>query len=105
MTDPLGDVRGRAVVTVDDERLGTVVDLLIDQNEDRIRFLEIDVERTDGLGRQRRLIPVQAVDRVDAHHVFVGCRRQLIAMAPPYNPHVVLSDLYLQEVSEHFGYP
>ena len=104
LVDPLGDVRGRRIVTVDGERIGTVVDLLIDRTARSIRFLEIDAERIDGLGRHSGLIPVQAVDRVDEHHVFVGCTREAIAQAPTYNPHVVLSDLYLQEVYEHFDY-
>jgi sporulation protein YlmC with PRC-barrel domain len=103
--DPLGDVRGRRVVTVDDERVGTVTDLLIDRREKTIRFLEIDAKGLDGISRQTILIPVQAVARVDEHHVYVGCARDVIATAPTYNPHVVQSEPYLHEVYEHFGCP
>jgi hypothetical protein len=104
--DPLGDMRGRSVVTVDEESVesfGTVADLLLDGQERTIRFLEMDAEGPLGVGRHRILIPVRVVDWVDEHHVYVDCARELIVTAPAYNPHAARMDLYLEEVLEHFG--
>jgi PRC-barrel domain len=104
--DPLGDVRGRNVVTVDEEsfeRFGTVADLLLDGQERTIRFLEIDAEGPLGVGRHQILIPVRVVDWVDEYHVYVDCARELIITAPAYNPHAARMDVYLEEVYEHFG--
>jgi hypothetical protein len=101
--DPLGDVRGRVVAALDDERFGTVADLLVDRREKTTRFLEIDTAPLDELGQSTILVPVQAVDRADEQRVYVGHTRNLIASAPTYNPHVELTAPYLLEVYEHFG--
>jgi hypothetical protein len=45
------------------------------------------------------------VVRVDEFRVYLGCSRAVIWSAPIYNPHVALTELYLQEVAEHFGLP
>jgi hypothetical protein len=101
--DPLGDARGRQVIAADDEWVGTVADLLVDRREQSIRFLEVDLERLDEVGPRTILLPAQVVDRGDEHDVYLGCAREQIATAPTYNPHVVLTDPYLDEVYEHFG--
>jgi sporulation protein YlmC with PRC-barrel domain len=103
--DPLGDLRGWQIVTADDERFGTVEDLLIDPRAKKILFLEIDAEAPDGISRHKVLIPVQVVDRVDEHLVYLRCARQSIATVPTYNPHILQSETYLREVYEHFGCP
>jgi hypothetical protein len=102
---PLGDVRRRQVVTADDQGVGTIVDLIVDRRTKRIRFLEFQADELDGIGQHLGLIPVQAVERVDEYHVYVGCTRGVIASAPTYNPHIALVDLYVHEVYEHFGCP
>jgi hypothetical protein len=102
---PFGDLRRRWVVTVDEASVGTVIDLLIDRQRQTIRFLEIDAEGLDVIGQRMILIPVEAVNHVDAGHVFLNCAREAVATAPTYNQHVVLSLPYLREVYEHFGFP
>jgi hypothetical protein len=103
--DPLGDVRGRMVAAPDDEFFGTVAVQLIDRREKTTRFLEIVAVSLDELTQQTILAPVQAIERVDEHRVYLGHAREVIASAPTYNPHVEPTAPYLHELYEHFGCP
>lgn len=99
------DVRGRAVLTVDGEKIGNVDDLLIDKDEAKVRFLEVGHGGFLGIGERKSLIPIEAVSQLDEYHVIVDHSREHVAAAPIYNPHVVQTDPYLYEVYEHYGYP
>src|SRR5262245_4083176 len=65
IADRMGDVRGRQVVTVDDERIGIVSDLLVNPNDQKIRFLEVNIERITGPTFRGGLLPIQVVTQVD----------------------------------------
>jgi sporulation protein YlmC with PRC-barrel domain len=103
--DPRDDVRGRHVVTVDGEKVGMVDDLLIDKNEQQVRFLEVGSGGFLGIGEHKSLIPIDAITSVDERHVYIDRSRDHVAAAPAYHPHVVPTDMYLYEVYEHYGYP
>ncbi len=104
IVDPLGDVRGRLVCTADVERFGIVADLIIDRRAKTVRLLVAQADELDGIRQHLVLIPAEAVGRIDEDHVFVDCTHRVITSAPTYNPHLVLVDLYLREVFEHFGF-
>jgi sporulation protein YlmC with PRC-barrel domain len=99
------DVRGRHVVTVDGEQIGLVDDLLIDTDERKVRFLEVGSGGFLGIGEHKSLIPIDAVTSVDERHVYIDRSRDHVAAAPTYEPHVVATDLYLNELYQHYGYP
>jgi sporulation protein YlmC with PRC-barrel domain len=99
------DVRGRTVLTVNGERIGSVDDLLIDREDQTVRFLEVGAGGFLGFGERTFLIPIEAVSEIDEYHVFVDQSREHVAAAPLYNPHVVQTDPYLNDVYEHYGYP
>jgi sporulation protein YlmC with PRC-barrel domain len=102
--DPRDDVRGRHVVTVDGEAIGNVDDLLIDKADRTVRFLEVGSGGFLGLGEHKSLIPIDAVTSVDERHVYIDRSRDHVAAAPVYHPHIVATDLYLNDVYEHYGY-
>ena len=54
------DVRGWRVIAANDEKIGTVVDLMIDPAAGKVRYLEVDVDRKAvGVDRDRHvLIPI-----------------------------------------------
>ncbi|WP_298459878.1 PRC-barrel domain-containing protein [uncultured Cellulomonas sp.] len=81
------DVRGLAVVDRDGEDIGTVDELLVDEGEHRVRFLEVGSGGFLGIGEEKRLIPVDAVKAID-ERVHVDTTRSLIAASPPYDPDV-----------------
>ena len=98
------DVRGRTVLTVNGDRIGNVDDLLIDRDEKRVRFLEVGTGGFLGIGERKSLIPIEAVSQIDEYHVYVDHSREHVAAAPIYNPHVLQTDPYLNDVYEHYGY-
>jgi sporulation protein YlmC with PRC-barrel domain len=65
LADPADDVRGFALVTPYGHRLGAVEDLVIDPHEQRARLLSVVSGGILGLGASERLIPVEAVTKVD----------------------------------------
>lgn len=84
------DIRGRDVVDVDGEDLGTVKDLLIDQAEKRVRFLEVASGGFLGIGADTTFIPVDAITNITGDVVRIRETREKVAGAPVYDPEVVL---------------
>jgi sporulation protein YlmC with PRC-barrel domain len=70
------DVRGLAVLTPYGHRLGEVEDLVVDAQERRVRLLSVLSGGILGLGATERLVPVEAIirvdDRVHLDHPHVG---------------------------------
>ncbi|MEP7764318.1 PRC-barrel domain-containing protein [Sanguibacter sp. 25GB23B1] len=79
------EIRGRHVVDPDGEQLGTVGDLLVDEEEERVRFLEVTSGGFLGIGQEKVLIPVDAVTRID-DQVHVSTSRSHVEGSPGYDP-------------------
>jgi sporulation protein YlmC with PRC-barrel domain len=109
VADPAADIRGRNVVDRDGEDLGTVHDLLIDEQDKRVRFLEIASGGFLGFGQTKFLLPVEAITRMNSDTVFVSQTRQRIAAAPRYDPELMHREVgensYYGDVYQHYGYP
>jgi sporulation protein YlmC with PRC-barrel domain len=65
LADAADDVRGLPVVSLLGHRLGAVEDLIIDPVERRGRLLSVVSGGFLGLGVTERLVPVEAITRVD----------------------------------------
>ena len=100
---PEEDVRGRTVVDRAGEELGTVDDLLVDDAEKKVRFLQVASGGLLGLGEQKVLIPVDAISRITEDAVQVDQDRERVAGAPPYDPSIT-RDTYWEEVYGYYGY-
>ena len=109
VADAAEDIRDRKVIDRDGEELGEVDDLLIDEHEKRVHFLEVASGGFLGLGKTRFLIPVEAITRISDDTVYVNQTRQHIAGAPPYDPDLIHRDAgaggYYGDVYRHYGYP
>jgi sporulation protein YlmC with PRC-barrel domain len=109
VADPAEDVRGRKVVDKDGETIGEVSDLIVDDRETHVRFLEVASGGLFGLGRQKSLIPVDAITRISDDAVYINQTRQRIAEAPPYDPDLIHEDVgdesYYGHVYRQYGYP
>jgi sporulation protein YlmC with PRC-barrel domain len=68
------------------EEIGKVDDLLVDQREKKVRFIEISSGGVLGIGDRKFLMPVDAITEIDDQKVTVGQNRQKITGAPPYDP-------------------
>ena len=97
------DVRGLDVVDRDGEPLGQVVDLFVDEGEHRVRFLEIGSGGFLGIGEDKRLLPVDAVTRVEDDTVHVSTTRTVVVGSPVYDPDVARIDP-ADQVGALYGY-
>jgi len=88
VASPEQDVRGRPVVDRHGDEVGEVDGLMIDEEERRVRFLQVGSGGVLGLGKKTRLIPVDAVTAVD-DAVHVDTTVSAIAGGPEYDPDLV----------------
>ncbi len=101
--DSVEDIRGRKVFDRNGEEVGKVEELFIDQDEERVRFLEISAGGFLGLGETRFLIPVDAITTINTDEVRVDQTREYVAGAPRYSPELVDAD-YLTGTYDYYGY-
>jgi len=97
------DIRGRQVVDTNGEEVGTVDDLMIDDAEQRVRFLRVASGGFLGMGAQKFLIPVDAIKQIKDEKVIVNHDREKIASSPVYDPDVV-DERYYENVYGYYGY-
>lgn len=104
LADRAEDIRGLDVMDVSGEELGEVDDLLIDDREHKVRFLQISSGGFLGLGATKFLLPVEAITRITDDTVYVNQSRERVAGAPRYDPALV-DERYVSDVYGHYGYP
>jgi sporulation protein YlmC with PRC-barrel domain len=97
------DVRSRKVIDPDGQEIGSVEELLIDEQERRVRFLRVTSGGFLGLGTAKFLVPVEAIAKLRNDAVQVDQSADNIASAPRYDSNLVDDD-YLQRLYEHYGY-
>lgn len=101
--DPAEDIRNRKVVDAAGEEIGKVEGLLIDNVEEKVRFLQIASGGFLGLGKSTVLVPVEAITRISDDIVYIDQTREHIAGAPTYAPELV-NDLYYEGLYGYYGY-
>jgi sporulation protein YlmC with PRC-barrel domain len=103
LADAADDVRGRTVVDRGGEEIGEVDDLVIDEAERRVRLLQVASGGFLGLGKQKVLVPVDAVTSVDDEVVHVDTDRDHVASGPVYDPDLVLRQDTVAGLYDHYG--
>ena len=86
VADRESDIRGRQVVDKNNKHLGKIDVLLIDEKEQKIRFLEVASGGFLGLGEAKSLIPVDAITKITDDEVHVNQTAEHVAGAPAYDP-------------------
>lgn len=104
VAEPAADVRGRHAVDSNGEEIGKVDDLLIDDREDKVRFLRIGSGGFLGMGKDHFLVPVEAVEAVEAERVRIGRDRAALGDVPGYDPQLAEDPLYYTSVYGWWGY-
>jgi CBS domain-containing protein len=104
LADRAEDIRGLKVLDLSGEDLGTVNDLLIDERDHKVRFIEVSSGGFLGLGATKFLLPVEAITRIDVDVVHINQSRERVAGAPQYDPALV-EERYVSDVYSHYGYP
>jgi CBS domain-containing protein/sporulation protein YlmC with PRC-barrel domain len=103
LAEPGEDIRGLKALDLAGEELGTVDDLFIDEQERKVRFLEVSSGGFLGLGATKFLIPVDAISRITVDVVHINQSRERVAGAPQYDPALV-EERYASDVYGHYGY-
>ena len=103
VADPAEDIRGRKVVDKTNDEIGEVSDLLIDNRESKVRFIEVASGGFLGIGEQKVLIPVDAIAGITSETVQIDQSRQRVAGAPRYDPDL-MDERYLTDVYGYYGY-
>jgi sporulation protein YlmC with PRC-barrel domain len=103
VASPALDIRGRKVLNKGGEELGKVDDLLIDDCEAKVRFLEIASGGFLGLGKTKVLVPVDAISGIRDDAVLINQEPERLSNAPPYQPALTDAD-YLEDLYKHYGY-
>lgn len=104
VADPAEDVRGLAVLDRNGEKIGDVDDLLVDDQDVRVRFLQVAHGGFLGIGEDHFLVPVDAITRIDSEHVHVDRTRTDLSGAPGYNPELAEAPDYYPGVYGWWGY-
>lgn len=104
VADSADDVRGRKVVDRNGDETGKVDDLLIDESENKVRFLRVETGGVLGIGAKSFLLPVDAITSIDDAHVHVDATREKMSGSPDYDPDIAHDD-YLTDVYGYYGFP
>jgi CBS domain-containing protein/sporulation protein YlmC with PRC-barrel domain len=104
LADRAEDIRGRNALDMAGEELGQVDDLLIDEREGKVRFLQVASGGLLGLGTTKFLIPVDTIVRITEDAVHINQTRERVAGAPRYDPTLV-DERYMSAVYSHYGHP
>ena len=100
------DIRGRMVKDRDGQDVGRVEGLLIDDVEQKVRFMEVASGGFLGFGKSTSFIPVDAITRMTDNDVSISHTREHVAGAPRYDPDLVAADGgYFFNLYPYYGYP
>jgi sporulation protein YlmC with PRC-barrel domain len=103
LADRAEDIRGRDVFDTAGEEIGEVDDLFVDEQEQKVRFLQVASGGFLGLGATKFLIPVDAITRITEDAVYISQTRERLAGVPRYDPSLV-DERYLRDVYGYYGY-
>lgn len=101
---PADDIRGRTVRDKDGNDLGKVHDLIIDDQEYRVRFLLVDHGGFLGMGASESFIPVDDITAITDTVVSINHTRGHVAAAPAYNPDLLDARSYHGSIYGHYDF-
>ncbi len=88
------DIRSRKVLDQHGEELGEIEELLIDDAEQKVRFLRVASGGFLGLGKSRVLIPAEAIASITEDEVRIDQSREHVSGSPAYDPELIDEDYY-----------
>lgn len=104
VASPDNDIHGRHVRDRHGVDLGKVKDLLVDEAENKVRFLEVASGGFLGIGQDTSLIPVDAITDITDDEVRIDQTRDVVAGAPAYDPDLVRERDGYGEYLGYYGY-
>lgn len=97
-------LEGREVVDRDGDKIGHVIDILIDQFHHEQSFIEIETDGFLGLGKKHLLAPLHLDATTDDPIVVDAVKRELHD-APDYHPSMMLSEEYESALAGYWNLP
>lgn len=99
------DITGRTVADRMGEEIGTVEDVLVSRQLLRAPFVIVRWSGLLGIGRQERLVPAEAIDRVEPEAVYLAIDHDVVTAGPSYSDALVGEDaeLHYEDVYRHYG--
>lgn len=104
LANPDDDIRGFEVIDRDGSEIGDVEALIIDRDEQKVRFIEVGAGGFLGIGERKLLIPVDAISVVQGKTVRIGRGRDELAGSPIYGPDLVQDKTYYEGLYGYYGY-
>jgi sporulation protein YlmC with PRC-barrel domain len=89
LADPTDDIRGRTVIARDGQKIGFVDDLLLDDHNSRIRFVQIAHSGILGISRDHFMVPVNSVTRIEDRYIHITLTKEDVEREPLYQPDLV----------------
>ncbi len=99
------DVRGREVKDEDGNSVGKIADLLVDDLEQKVRFLVVEHGGFLGVGEKKTLLPVDTVTKINGGEVLINQSAERVAAAPGYHPDLIDDRPHHADVYRHYGCP
>ncbi len=103
VADRASDIRGRRVIDKNQQHLGKIDALLLDEKEQKIRFLEVASGGFLGLGEAKSFIPIDAITKITDHEVHINQTAEHIAGAPTYDPKLASQTQFYEDTYGHYG--
>ena len=99
------DIRGRTVKDKDGRDIGKIEGLMVDDVEQKVRFIEVATGGFLGFGETKSFIPVEAITRISEGEVSISHTGEHVAGAPRYDPRLVATDThYFFNLYPYYGY-
>lgn len=97
-------LEGREVVDRDGDKLGHVIDILIDQFHHEHSFIEIESDGFLGMGRKYLLAPLRR-DQAANDPIVVDAVKEQLDNAPDHEPSMMLSEEYETALAGYWNLP
>ncbi|MFI8413177.1 PRC-barrel domain-containing protein [Paeniglutamicibacter gangotriensis] len=98
------DIRNRHVKDKDGADIGKVSDLLIDETERKVRFIEVASGGFLGIGQDKTFLPVETITSITNDEVRIDQTREHLTNAPAYDPDLVPERDTYGDILIHYGY-
>ena len=99
------DLIHREILGPDEESIGFVRDLLIDEADWKVRFVHATQGGFLGLEERHFLIPIEAVSYVGGGFVKTELSKEQVHGSPELDPNIRLHPELRAEIYEYYGYP
>jgi hypothetical protein len=99
------DLIHREVLDPNDQNVGFIRDLLIDEVDWKVRFLHVTQGGFLGLDERHCLVPIEAVSYVGGGFVKTELSKEQVHGSPELDPNIRLHPDLRSKIYEYYGYP